>query len=1060
MIKSRFVVLFSFAALSLTACGPTAEPVSSKKSEEPIASKSEETKTDSSTEKPSSSSKEEEQTSSSKEEQQTSSASSTELSSSSESSRSDSYEQSVSSSSSSSVYSSSDTSIPDVLFDEDVWRYNSDYHWHPALDPDSEEKGSYGPHQWDEGTVIDPTYDDTGYTRYTCTVCGYYKNTDPTNKLVHHFAEEFTYDEHQHWHVCTDEGYEHLTTEKQDHVFGDTAVDLEATYDAAGKGHRDCLFCDYSEDVVLPKIEHSFSSEWSHDENKHWHVCTDAGYEDLIANEASHNWTSWELIQEESVSSPALEERKCTICGYSEQRDPDEYAASESLQRLTLELSSDKTHYSVTGFTGATSITTLIIPSSVRTTYGVIPVTEIRSNAVKNIQIGKLVIPSSVTSIVAGAFNGSKVSTLRYEATAVNNYLTSDCMGFDATTPVKVIIGDSVKTIPNYFLSGKKISSIEFGSNVTSIGNYSFGNKALAEVGSCVLPESLKSVGQNAFSDINPKACFEEGGVTYLGTKENKYFLAQSVIDGEGTLTINDQTKILADGLCAKKNYSAVILGKSVSVLPRLAFNLCANLSSFTIPDSVTTIGTNCFTASGLASIVIPEGVEKIESQAFRACKSLTTVDLPKSLASIGDGCFDGDIALKSLSFPKESKCESLGANALRDVALEQTSEVDGVLYHGSIENPYAIVIGFDLGEATSVEIQDGALICVDNATLKDNSNLTVATLPDTLFYLPEGFFKGCTSLASLDLPESITQIPDSLCSGCTGLVSVKLGTRVTSIGEYSFASAGFASVDLPEGLVTIGVSAFWNSKLTEIAIPDSVTTVNNNAFAYCSSLATLTVGKAVASFGETPFRKDSALKTLYWNARACAAQKNATEKPLFAEALNIETVYFGDTCVSIPADLFCAGTTGQTFNKYSALKNVHMSDSVEVIGAAAFHNCTGIERVKFGEGVKKVGTDAFYYCTAMKTLILNQGLEVVGSTAFGALNALETFVVGNPEMKSKAMGYRAYGSPKVKVYLLPDSRFSPDDNDLSWDGVKRVYSETEVKNGWHWDENGDPVSW
>jgi len=49
--------------------------------------------------------------------------------------------------------------------------------------------------------------------------------------------------------------------------------------------------------------------------------------------------------------------------------------------------------------------------------------------------------------------------------------------------------------------------------------------------------------------------------------------------------------------------------------------------TSFTIPDSVTSIGYSAFSGcSSLTSITIPDSVTSIGSSAFRGCSSLTTV--------------------------------------------------------------------------------------------------------------------------------------------------------------------------------------------------------------------------------------------------------------------------------------------------------------------------------------------------------------------------------------------------------------------------------------------------
>src|SRR5579862_4260688 len=66
-----------------------------------------------------------------------------------------------------------------------------------------------------------------------------------------------------------------------------------------------------------------------------------------------------------------------------------------------------------------------------------------------------------------------------------------------------------------------------------------------------------------------------------------------------------------------------------------------SSLTSVTIPDSVTDIGTNSFAyCASLANVTMGHGVTSIESNAFGFCNSLTSVTIPDSVTSIGVGAF------------------------------------------------------------------------------------------------------------------------------------------------------------------------------------------------------------------------------------------------------------------------------------------------------------------------------------------------------------------------------------------------------------------------------------
>ena len=71
------------------------------------------------------------------------------------------------------------------------------------------------------------------------------------------------------------------------------------------------------------------------------------------------------------------------------------------------------------------------------------------------------------------------------------------------------------------------------------------------------------------------------------------------------------------------------------------AFENCDDLTSVTIPNSITSIGNFAFSSSsGLTSITIPNSVTSIGGGAFSSCSGLTSVTIPNSVTSIGGSAF------------------------------------------------------------------------------------------------------------------------------------------------------------------------------------------------------------------------------------------------------------------------------------------------------------------------------------------------------------------------------------------------------------------------------------
>ena len=133
---------------------------------------------------------------------------------------------------SSSAPSSSSSSKHTHTFDETVWEYNANNHWHPATCEHTSQKGSNAKHTFEE-QVDDPrakaaTCEETGVKVEICTVCGYEKVSDVA-KLAHTYPND-----------------------------GEYELISEATCEAEGVEKRVCEVCGYEDFKYTPALGHVF----------------------------------------------------------------------------------------------------------------------------------------------------------------------------------------------------------------------------------------------------------------------------------------------------------------------------------------------------------------------------------------------------------------------------------------------------------------------------------------------------------------------------------------------------------------------------------------------------------------------------------------------------------------------------------------------------------------------------------------------------------------------------------------------------------------------------------
>ena len=153
-----------------------------------------------------------------------------------------------------------------------------------------------------------------------------------------------------------------------------------------------------------------------------------------------------------------------------------------------------------------------------------------------------------------------------------------------------------------------------------------------------------------------------------------------------------------------------------------------------------------------------------------------------------------------------------------------------------------------------------------------------------------------------------------------------------------------------------------------------SVTRIGNNAFISSGRLTgSLTIPNTVTYIGENAFLACSGLTELH----------------------------LGNSLDTIgPAAFYgCKGFTG----------SLTLPNSVRVIGIAAFYGCTGFDgSLTFGDGLKRIENAAFYKCSGFTSLNISNAVTTIGTSAFwGCYGLSGSLTIPNSVTKIEPNAFR-----------------------------------------------------
>lgn len=350
-------------------------------------------------------------------------------------------------------------------------------------------------------------------------------------------------------------------------------------------------------------------------------------------------------------------------------------------------------------------------------------------------------------------------------------------------------------------------------------------------------------------------------------------------------------------------------------------------ITSITIPDSIKTIKDGAFECmSGITEITIPASVEDVGYGAFRNCTNLTTVYWNSSAEIKNNNeIFSGCTNLTNIV---------IGENVTQVPQFVYNKEwlsnqPDGLVVANNYVYGYKGTIPFNY----SLTLPNGTLGIMDKAFLDSGSAITSVTIPDSVTYIGENAFSGCSRLKKITASASAaTKISKQCGSNVLDEIVITSGTKIDSSSMWG--------------------GGVFPSSITKITMPDSVTSIGENAFYGCTNIEEVHV-ESLASWCALGFRGDF-------------------NNPL---------------AVSSDAKLYIDGEVPRG--------NYIIPDGITTITAYTFRNCTELTSVTIPDGVTSIDWDAFSGCTGLTSIIIPDSVTNINSDAFSGCTNLQTVYYG-----------------------------------------------------------------
>ena len=683
-------------------------------------------------------------------------------------------------------------------------------------------------------------------------------------------------------------------------------------------------------------------------------------------------------------------------------------------------------------FYNCTGLTTLTIPNFV---------TSIGGSAFNGCTgITTLTIGTGVSNIGSYAFNGcSSLANIYFNAT--NCTVGGSGIFGNCTSDCTATIGNNVTNLPDYvFMSHKGLTTINWGTHTTlTIGKNSFS--ACSGLTSIAIPDCVTSIGEKAFMSC--------GNVTTLTIGASVTAVGNSAFDGCSKLetvyynainctSIPDNGSSFYSMWNGCNKLSTIVIGNEVTHLPaKIFYGTKITTVNFDTDPHLQVIGYGAFyTCYSLTSFTIPNTVTTIRSDAFRSDNSLQTITIGSGVTTIGDCILYGCSGLETINWnvTNAENNLSLGSNCFTGIGNADQHDCALIVGDNVIALPNSIFSG--CSGITSLTL-GSRLQTIGDYAFSGCNHIGAITIPNDVTYLGKESFRNCSAATTLSIGAGVQDIKQGAFAYCSGLTSLTIPTTVTTIGNTESTAGAFqgctglTELIIPDNVTFVGRDAFNGcSSITTITIGDGVTYIGLTAFKGCTNLTELTIGEGVTTIKVNAFQDNGNLAAVYYNATSCSDL--GTTDILWTNCNHDCTVHIGNNVTKLPQSIF---------RNFSHLTTVNFGSTTQLttIGSHAFENCTGLTEIVVPSSVTAINSTAFQGCTGLTSLNLGTGVQTIDAYAFKGCTGLTTLMIPASVTSIEGVGWTGTGAfdgctGLTEIWFMGTTQ--PSINEFAFDGV------------------------